>query len=249
MEKLEEADKYYFAEGIQSIFQRIADTVDNKLVLNSPVISIEHTDNQAIIQTPQNKYICRQLILAIPPQLIGKISITPTLPQQYLSALNGLQTGKVVKMIGVYKNAWWKEHNLNGKIMSPDGTIDFVIDSSHPDSPVGILVGLVGGRRAESINQLNNVSKQELFESFVQKAFGGSEKLQEFYTYDWISDPYSLGGFCSRRGLGGWVESQDVFSRSFGSIHFAGTETATSWRGYIEGALESAERAVQEILG
>ncbi|MCL4287850.1 MAG: FAD-dependent oxidoreductase, partial [Thermoleophilia bacterium] len=33
-----------------------------------------------------------------------------------------------------------------------------------------------------------------------------------------------------------------------GRIHWAGTETATVWSGYMEGALESAERVVAEVL-
>jgi monoamine oxidase len=33
-----------------------------------------------------------------------------------------------------------------------------------------------------------------------------------------------------------------------GRIHFAGSETAAEWTGYIEGALESGERAAREVL-
>jgi monoamine oxidase len=33
-----------------------------------------------------------------------------------------------------------------------------------------------------------------------------------------------------------------------GHIHWAGTETATEWNGYIEGAIRSGERAAAEII-
>jgi len=33
-----------------------------------------------------------------------------------------------------------------------------------------------------------------------------------------------------------------------GRIHWAGTETATVWNGYMEGAVQSGERAVAEVL-
>ena len=33
-----------------------------------------------------------------------------------------------------------------------------------------------------------------------------------------------------------------------GPIHWAGTETATKWNGYIDGALQSGERAAREVL-
>ena len=33
----------------------------------------------------------------------------------------------------------------------------------------------------------------------------------------------------------------------FGRVHFAGTITASLWAGYMEGALESGERAALEV--
>ena len=33
-----------------------------------------------------------------------------------------------------------------------------------------------------------------------------------------------------------------------GPIHWAGTETATEWTGYMDGAVQSGERAADEVL-
>jgi monoamine oxidase len=33
-----------------------------------------------------------------------------------------------------------------------------------------------------------------------------------------------------------------------GRIHWAGTETATVWTGYMDGAVQSGERAAAEVL-
>ena len=33
-----------------------------------------------------------------------------------------------------------------------------------------------------------------------------------------------------------------------GRIHWAGTETAVRWNGYIEGAVRSGERAAEEVM-
>jgi monoamine oxidase len=33
-----------------------------------------------------------------------------------------------------------------------------------------------------------------------------------------------------------------------GPIHWAGTETATEWNGYMDGAVQSGERAASEVL-
>jgi len=47
---------------------------------------------------------------------------------------------------------------------------------------------------------------------------------------------------------GAWSIFGEAVSQPINSIHFAGTETASQWAGYMEGALQSAERVAQEIL-
>ena len=40
----------------------------------------------------------------------------------------------------------------------------------------------------------------------------------------------------------------DELRRPVGRIHWAGTETATAWAGYMDGAIESGQRAAAEVL-
>jgi monoamine oxidase len=48
-------------------------------------------------------------------------------------------------------------------------------------------------------------------------------------------------------GPGVWTSLGMELRRPIGPIHVAGTETATRYYGYFEGALQAAERAVQEV--
>ena len=54
----------------------------------------------------------------------------------------------------------------------------------------------------------------------------------------WLSetDHFYLFAFFSR-----------VLRQPVGRIYFAGTETATHWSGYMEGAVEAGERAAREV--
>lgn len=38
-----------------------------------------------------------------------------------------------------------------------------------------------------------------------------------------------------------------VLRQPFGRLYFAGTETATEWSGYMEGAVQAGERAAREV--
>jgi monoamine oxidase len=44
------------------------------------------------------------------------------------------------------------------------------------------------------------------------------------------------------------LEWGDVLRAPVGRIHWAGTETATYWAGYMDGAIESGQRAAAEVL-
>lgn len=39
-----------------------------------------------------------------------------------------------------------------------------------------------------------------------------------------------------------------MIRKPVGKVYFAGTETATQWSGYMEGAIEAGERAAREVL-
>lgn len=43
--------------------------------------------------------------------------------------------------------------------------------------------------------------------------------------------------------------TQIVCRKPTGRVHWAGTETATIWMGYINGAVQAGKRAATEVLG
>jgi len=47
---------------------------------------------------------------------------------------------------------------------------------------------------------------------------------------------------------GTWTSYGEALRAPVGRLHWAGTETALSWMGYIDGAIESGERAAREVL-
>jgi monoamine oxidase len=58
------------------------------------------------------------------------------------------------------------------------------------------------------------------------------------------------GGFriaIERRSLG-WREFGPALRQPVGRIHWAGTETAERWMGYVDSAIESGIRAAVEVL-
>ncbi|HEU5141983.1 MAG TPA: FAD-dependent oxidoreductase, partial [Solirubrobacterales bacterium] len=70
----------------------------------------------------------------------------------------------------------------------------------------------------------------------------------DYVEQDWSAEPWSLGGPTSNFGPGGWTACGLALREPVGPLHWAGTETATVWSGYMEGALQAGERAAAEVL-
>ena len=45
-----------------------------------------------------------------------------------------------------------------------------------------------------------------------------------------------------------WTQFGPALREPVGRIHWAGTETATVWSGYMDGALAAGDRAAAEVL-
>jgi monoamine oxidase len=64
---------------------------------------------------------------------------------------------------------------------------------------------------------------------------------------DWSRDAYARGGYMGVCPPGLLSAHEHALTEPVGCVHWAGTETAATWPGYMEGALEAAERAAAEV--
>ena len=82
-----------------------------------------------------------------------------------------------------------------------------------------------------------------------ESLFGPRARAAERYLeQDWAAERWSGGGPVANFATGGWTASGAALREPVGRVHWAGTETATRWSGYIDGAISSGERAAAEAL-
>ena len=82
-----------------------------------------------------------------------------------------------------------------------------------------------------------------------ESLFGPRARAAERYLeQDWAAERWSGGGPVASFATGGWTASGAALREPVGRVHWAGTETATRWSGYIDGAISSGERAAAEAL-
>lgn len=245
---LENADHYYFGEGLQNLFFKIARDHDLEILMNEPITQLTQTNDGVRVVTQKREIKSKYVIVTVPPQTYRNIRFEPELPKDFKSMICDYVQGHVTKVIAVYRRPWWRDKGFSGMITSPTAPFDFVIDSSPANPDVGVLVGIVTGPRSKKLKFQTTDQLKEIFTEHIKKSFGFSERPTEFLHFDWNNTKYSMGGYSSRRRIHQWMTGKDCLQKPLERIYFAGTETALEWRGYIEGALESGERQAYKVL-
>jgi monoamine oxidase len=81
------------------------------------------------------------------------------------------------------------------------------------------------------------------------RLFGPRAKSPSDYVErSWAEEEWTRGCYGCYMTPGGWTGFGDALRAPIGPIHWAGAETATVWNGYMDGALQSGERAAEEAL-
>lgn len=182
-----------------------------------------------------------KVLLTLPPWCLTKIDFDPALEVGAYRAFRQCGMTRTVKVAWQFKRAWWLDEGMTGFLMS-DAPFQQIWPAHAGDAPT--LIAYVNGDDADTLRKGTPESALKLLASQFPAA---EAEYERGWIHDWVRDPYAGGGFAYAPPgyvLGGkaWL------SRAQYRIHFAGEHTAR-WNGFLEGALESAERVVWEILG
>ncbi|KAF4458785.1 monoamine oxidase, partial [Fusarium albosuccineum] len=70
----------------------------------------------------------------------------------------------------------------------------------------------------------------------------------EFVEQVWQHEQFSRGALAPVTKIGHLTKYADVYGKPVGNVHFVGTEYATHWKGYLEGALTSGVAGAKEVV-
>ncbi|XP_028401719.1 amine oxidase [flavin-containing] B-like [Dendronephthya gigantea] len=242
-----------FMGGSQQISKKMANVLGDKVILSSPVCSIEQKFDQTIVRCLNGKYYkTRYVISAIPHALLRSISFSPPLSALKNQLIQKMPMGSVIKTITYYEDAWWRDQGFSGVLIanSDSGPVYVTLDDSKPDGSYPALMGFIVGEQARFwCKKSGEERKQAVCEQYA-KAFNTNKAKTPRYYIDknWPAEKYSGGCYVSVLPCGVLTSYGEAWRSAEGNCYFAGTETATTWAGYMDGAVESGERAAREVL-
>eukprot|EP00730_Choanoeca_flexa_P017508 TRINITY_DN8444_c0_g1_i2.p1 TRINITY_DN8444_c0_g1~~TRINITY_DN8444_c0_g1_i2.p1 ORF type:complete len:562 (+),score=87.06 TRINITY_DN8444_c0_g1_i2:19-1704(+) len=238
--------------GMLQVSEKLVEALPKDSVhLYSPVIRIEkHHEDFHVIHGDGRLKTCRHVILALAPSQIAAIEFDPPLPAWRRDAYATLKMGHLIKVVLSYKTAFWRDKSLSGQFVSNQGPLCIVMDATNSSGTAPALVGFIGGDDAAKWTVKTPIERRDAVVKHLAQAFGlPAKQYIDYAERDWLREPYAGG--CPVNlvppGKMGTL-SFDRLRESHGNIHFAGTEMATCWPGYINGAAQAgwvaAEKAV-----
>ena len=243
------AEEYRFVGGAQEVSIRLARDLEGRVVLGSPVRRIVQEGGEVLVEADQASFRAEAAIVAVPPALRGRIEYVPALPPMHDGLSQRMPMGAVIKCHAVYDAPFWHEAGLNGRGESDAGPCKITCDNSAPGNETGVLTGFILGADARQWGCRPAQERERAVLECFARYFGEKAFSPIGYTEtDWGAEVYSRGGYAGVPTPGLLLDHGPALQEPVGRIHWAGAETAVEWNGYMEGAVESGERAAREVL-
>jgi monoamine oxidase len=238
-----------FPGGTQQIAVKMAEELGGRVTLNAPVTRVEHQDDGVVVTWTGGTVQAARAIIAIPPQHRGAITFAPELPTEHRELIGRWPQGNLSKAYVVYDTPFWRANGQSGEALSDTGPVFITFDVS-PDSPdgepgAGVLLGFVDAREFDALPPEQR--RERALAGFA--ALFGDAALQpiDYLDHSWGNEPFAPGGPTAAVPPGSWTSVGPWLHRPVGPIHWAGTETADEWTGFLDGAVRSGLRVAEEL--
>lgn len=237
-----------FVSGAQELSLGLARELGERVALGAPVSTLRQTAEGVVAETPRGAVRARYAVVTAPPAAAARIVFDPPLPGGRDQLLQRVPMGATVKHVVTYDRPFWRERGLSGEAVSASGPIAAAFDNTSHDNGQPALVAFVAGADARRWSLRSEPDRRRALLRALGRFFGPeAEAPSEVAARDWSEDPWIRGCPVGAPGPGAITGAGAALRQPVGRIHFAGTETATEWNGYLEGALQSAERAAREV--
>uniref|UniRef100_A0A8C2XEW9 Amine oxidase n=1 Tax=Cyclopterus lumpus TaxID=8103 RepID=A0A8C2XEW9_CYCLU len=242
-----------FNGGSGQISEGMARELGDRVKLQSPVYRIDQSGDVVVVETlDKQTYTAKYVILATPPSLNMKMHFNPELPPLRNQLIQRVPMGSVIKCMVYYKENFWRNKGYCGTmaIEEEDAPIGLTLDDTKADGTKPCIMGFILARKCRKLSVLTKEERLKKICEIYARVLDSEEALHpvHYVEKNWCEEEYSGGCYTAYFPPGILTQYGRVLREPVGRLYFAGTETATEWSGYMEGAVEAGERAAREVL-
>jgi monoamine oxidase len=175
-----------------------------------------------------------------------RLKFKPEVSAAKRRAMNELPYTSVTRVYLQTATRFWRDSNFRGTLTT-DLPVMWTRDATvNQPGTRGILESYMAGKQARRTAALREDQRIEHVAKQMEVAFPGlKDQLEGGCSKAWDEDPFAKGGYCYFKP-GQIAALWPHVATPEGRIHFAGEHTS-AWPGWMQGALASGLRAVEEI--
>lgn len=235
--------------GMQQVSERLAATLGDRVRRERAVVAVDAGPDQVRATTADGRTEeARDLVVAVPPHLAAGWEWSRGLPERRRRWAAAHVMGRTLKTQLTYDRPFWRDAGLNGEVVWADGPLDVAFDNTTAAGGAGLVV-FATGARGRALGAMPPEERQALVVEELAATLGPAARFpRDVVDHDWDSEPFSGG--CPVSSPAPDLDAPVGFdaTRRDGRVAWAGTETATTWRGYVDGAIAAGQRAAAQVL-
>jgi monoamine oxidase len=252
----EESDqRYHVRGGNDQIVRLLATRLDDRIAASQRLLAIARRGDGRCRLTfardqSTHEQVADRVVLALPFTLLRQVDLSAAaFSPRKLKAIRELGMGRNTKLQLQFTERAWERRNANGETRV-DGAFQTSWEATRAQQgPAGILNFYSGGSTATRAGEGEPDERAREALADLDRALPGLSPLWNgrVIRNAWERYPWTLGSY-SLLKPGQYTTLNGAFHEREGNVHFAGEHTSESWSGYLNGAVESGQRAAREVL-
>lgn len=247
-------EKYHVNGGNDQITQALADSLGSQVVLGMELTAIARNRGGTYTLSFRGQSaatVVDRVVLALPFSMLKSVNYSRAdFGPLKDTAIKSLPMGTNSKLHVQLRDRHWNSLGNNGNTYADTGYQNtWEVTRAQPRTP-GIIVDYTGGTIGASFGSGTPDSRALQFLDQIEPVLPGikSKYIPGKATIDfWPAYPWTKGSY-SYWQVGQYTSFSGVEKEQRGKVHFAGEHTSQDFQGYLNGGVETGNRAAAEIL-
>lgn len=228
---------------------KMAEELSDIIQYGTKVVDVSQTDSKVSVVASKGSerktYTADRVICTFPLTVLKKMNFVKTLSASKQNAINQLTYWDLSRTVIQVRDRYWKKEGFNG-FVATDQPSEIWDPNYESESKRGMIAAYIKNSDSQLLKNMSEEERLNFSAKHVNSVFPGlNDYMEGGYTKCWSEDPWALGAHAigTRGQMTGLLPH---LIEPEGRIHFAG-EHASAYHGWIQGAIESGNRAAKEI--
>ena len=238
-----EEPSYRIKGGTSALIRKLAAFGDPEQLFTSQVVqTIAQSEDGMRVTTDTSTFTAGVVVSTLPPYLLKtRIGISPALPPELEQVMGHTHTwmGESIKAGLAYNQPFWRGPNSSGTVFSNVGPVSELYDHSDIEDTHYALKGFFN----PGYFMLSEEERREMTLRQLRKYFGrAADSYTSYQEVVWAKEAHTFAPYQTPL-MPHQNNGHQLYQKPYldGKLFVAGSETASLYPGYMEGAVRSAE--------